>query len=377
MQINIAVYFVFKSDLKEIVMNIPIILATDENYAVPTGVLITSIMENAEINDKYDIYIMIPKTFSEEAYGKVKELENKYNNLAIELVDMGDYFSNVNTTIPHITVPTYYRLMAAELLPTVDKCIYLDSDIIVDRNLASLYEIELDGYYMAGAKALAWHLPEKNNYSEVREFGLYDSSKYINAGAILLNLKKIREDNMTEVLLSHVDKNYPCQDQDILNLLFYPNIKIIPLKYNFMVPRIVGNAFSLEQKLRVYSAEEILDAKTNPCVIHYCTEEKPWNDLSSPFSDKWWNYAYKSTYAIDASMLYIGKNLLDTRRKGRNFEREKKELQKEISDLKKSYSYRIGRAITFLPRMMKKTASYYKKNGMKKTLNKIKSKLRK
>jgi len=50
MQINIAVYFVFKSDLKEIVMNIPIILATDENYAVPTGVLITSIMENAEID---------------------------------------------------------------------------------------------------------------------------------------------------------------------------------------------------------------------------------------------------------------------------------------------------------------------------------------
>ena len=40
-------------------------------------------------------------------------------------------FKNVTMKIPHITLTTFYRLLIGDLLPKeIDKCIYLDVDIM-------------------------------------------------------------------------------------------------------------------------------------------------------------------------------------------------------------------------------------------------------
>lgn len=49
--------------------------------------------------------------------------------------------------------------------------------------------------------------------------------------------------------------------------------------------------------------------------------------------------------------------------------------KEELENIKKSYSFRVGRKITFVPRMMKKVIYCYKDNGLRYTINKILSKL--
>ncbi len=41
---------------------------------------------------------------------------------------------------------TYYRLLAPSLLLTSNKAIYLDSDLVVNTDIAELYDIDVTGY---------------------------------------------------------------------------------------------------------------------------------------------------------------------------------------------------------------------------------------
>lgn len=51
------------SSTKTIAENIPIAMASDDNYVYPTAVAITSILENANKNTKIEIYLMHPGNF--------------------------------------------------------------------------------------------------------------------------------------------------------------------------------------------------------------------------------------------------------------------------------------------------------------------------
>jgi lipopolysaccharide biosynthesis glycosyltransferase len=52
---------------------------------------------------------------------------------------------------------TYYRLLLPSILSDCDKCLYLDSDIIVCGDLYELLKIEIDDSYIAGVKA-PWYI---------------------------------------------------------------------------------------------------------------------------------------------------------------------------------------------------------------------------
>ena len=56
---------------------IPIAMALDDGYTYPTIVAMTSILENAAKETKYDFYIMHPGEFNDENKMKLKNLGRK------------------------------------------------------------------------------------------------------------------------------------------------------------------------------------------------------------------------------------------------------------------------------------------------------------
>ena len=73
---------------------IPIALATDENYAMPTAVAMTSILENAAKNTFYDFYILVPAAFSTRISQKIALIKVAYPHCDIHFIDMKDSFSD-------------------------------------------------------------------------------------------------------------------------------------------------------------------------------------------------------------------------------------------------------------------------------------------
>lgn len=95
------------------------------------------------------------------------------------------------------------------------------------------------------------------------------------------------------------------------------------------------------------------------------TMKQHWNNLSKIFGVS----ACKDiTLSIDEMAIISKINDYFLNNAGENY-------KEELENIKKSYSFRIGKKITFVPRMMKKVIYCYKDNGIKYTINKILSKL--
>jgi lipopolysaccharide biosynthesis glycosyltransferase len=266
---------------------IPIAMATDEKYALPTAVAMTSILENAAKNTFYDFYILVPADFSPQAAKEIALIKVAYPHCDIHFIDMKDSFSDTLMRLSHITKPTCYRLLLGEILLQYEKCIYLDSDIIVCTDLAEFYSTDLEGYYIGGIKDIDFNDPFQNNDERYKETGLSAQSNYINAGALLMNLEMIRRDKMTKTFLREIKKGYLFSDQDVLNIACRNKIRHLPVKYNLMNFLFL---FPDRKPYLIYPEEEFDEAKNNPAIIHYAAHLKPWLYYGLIFDAVWYKY---------------------------------------------------------------------------------------
>lgn len=271
---------------------IPVVFATtDDKYVYYLYITILSIVKNSSNTTCYDFYVLVPSGFSARNKKILKRIRSVDENCFINFVNMGNTFKNAYQTIEHVNYPTFYRLLAADILTRYDKCIYLDTDIIVCGDLTEYYNTDINGYCLAGVKA-PWYC--ENSELNSQRLGLPDTHNYINAGAILMNLQKIREDNLTSEFIKLMDRKFDSQDQDILNYACHGKIKILPYRYNFMTKFGVDYKKYIEKK--IYTQTEIDTAIKNPLIIHYADKIKPWNDRNVFWGNIWWKYAQMAPF---------------------------------------------------------------------------------
>lgn len=273
---------------------IPIAMALDDGYLYPTIVSITSMMENAEKDTVYNIYIMHPDEFLQESKEKLCSLGVKYKNCNIKLINMKKEYAGANEA-GHITKPAYYRLSLSELLPSLDKIIWMDGDTLIFDDLHQMYNLELnDNYYLA-------YLDDKRVVPEpLKNFGLRDN-EYVCDGVMLVNLRKLREDDMVPKFKGFIERyndKLIQHDQTVINAVCYGKIGILPPKFGMFNFRRNGRMVyeyvdGLTSKNK-YDCREMDDAIDNLVVLH-CVN-KPWQDAACSFADTWWQYAKKTDF---------------------------------------------------------------------------------
>ena len=140
-----------------------------------------------------------------------------------------------------LTIGALYRLFIQQILPDLDKVIYLDSDIIVNLDIAELWRVDIaDKPFAAVAQADA-EMTHFQRFAEDRSFrgvDALDADNYFNSGVLLMNLEYFRKSE--ELILSgvkwygqHPQLEY--MDQDILNYLFSKSYLRLPVKFNTFV----------------------------------------------------------------------------------------------------------------------------------------------
>lgn len=271
---------------------IPIAMAADNNYTYPTMVSITSLMTNAKNSTHYDVHIMISGDFLEENKQKLLSLQEKFDNKCkIDLIDMQDRYKNANVA-GHIrtslTTPAYYRLSLASLLPNVDKIIWLDGDTLIFEDLTDLINIDMDGFYYKGFLDYPYPMDVFN----------FKGDHYICSGVMLINLKKLRQDEMEpkiEAFIKENNEKLVQHDQTVINVLFQDNIGALPVKYgifNFKDLSVVNDYSNRLIAKNRYTNEEVLAAYENPAILHYVY--KPWGKDDVNRKGLWWEYAAKT-----------------------------------------------------------------------------------
>ena len=262
-------------------MNIPITFSFDDNFTLPAGVCITSLLDSANEDTFYLIYILYSSNrLNNENIKKVKSLENVYANCKFQFIDVCDEFQESYNN-RNISIDTYYRLLIPELMPDVDRMIYSDVDIIFKGDLSSFYTSDIDNKSLGAVVTL-----QKERH--IKGYTTCPPRSYFNAGFLLMNLRKIRQiATYKEDMLTLSRKSFEFHDQDILNILFQNDVSFFSLKYNFSRG---FSALPLSQDL-------VQDCK-DPVVIHY-TGRKPWNGFVSIKSEEWWGYFCRSIFYTD------------------------------------------------------------------------------
>ena len=191
---------------------ISLLCATDDNYAPYCGIMLTSLFESNR-NSRFKVYVFADGDISKTHRRKFDDLGRKYR-LRIAWVTIDESkIEAFPTTNHHITRPTYYRLLAAELLPQdLERIIYLDCDLLVVGDIKPLWEVDLAG------KALACIANSSERIAERLDYPISDG--YFNAGVLTLNLQYWRDNGVGAKLIEYSmnsGSDLQLLDQDILN----------------------------------------------------------------------------------------------------------------------------------------------------------------
>lgn len=255
---------------------ITIAFSTDQFYLIQTCIAIESVLQAAENKERhYSVYVLMPVAEVNEAETYFEKIQTEYDFCTIFGIGVAGRFQDSMIQIAHLTKPSLYRLLLPELLKQ-NKCIYLDSDVIVCSDLAELYDLDISDYDMGGVLAPSYVL----NGSYADKIGIPDTKGYINSGVLLMNLKRLRKKHFVEQAVSLSKQSFEALDQDIINRISYGRLKRLSLKYN-MPPAVQSFPDSI-------SAEEIREARENPVILHYAYPEKPWEYPEIDMAARWW-----------------------------------------------------------------------------------------
>ena len=258
---------------------IPVVIAFTANYLTPAATFISSLLACSNTNDRFDIICLLADELTDGMMEQLHLLGGeraKFSFVASSGLLEGIYVD------PVFTEAASYRLLLPNLLPTYDKILYMDCDIIVRNNMADLYRsLDLGKNYLAAVYEATLHFQE----SYVKTLGC-NLGCYFNSGVLIMNLSQMRADNMTSIFIEasrQRDLHFP--DQDVLNKYCKGRTIGLAPHYNairtFLLPQYKADF------LKYYSEHDwqLVQSQGN---IHY-TGGKPWNSFTVKF-EQWWRY---------------------------------------------------------------------------------------
>ncbi|EAJ5229378.1 glycosyltransferase family 8 protein [Campylobacter jejuni] len=303
--------------------NIHIFFTINDVYSGYLSACMISILDSLD-RDYIPYFYIIDGGISEKNKNKLKFL-NIGREFYVEFIAVNqDLFKNLpNSSQSHISNETNYRFLVSTIKPDLDKCIFLDVDLVAVGDISKLWEICIDDYYMAAVSDQA----PLHSESWTLKLPLPYDYLYVNTGVTLINLKKWREDNIQELLFQNSAQyaeilQFP--DQDTLNITLYKKIKYLSHIYNAMP---VQTYYNEKQKQEAFS---------NPQIIHWAGYKKPWKFPDAPYAEMFWHYARQTPFYEEILFKNITQNSLNIIQNS---------IQGAVERVKAHLSYKLGKEI--------------------------------
>ena len=163
------------------------------NYYVPlTYVSMISILSSKEEFTFISFYLVISKDFNKKNINLFLSLYEQFDYLNITFFEMDDRYKNAFIS-RRMTIQTYFRFSLGEIFPHLNRILYLDSDIIVYKDLNKLYNLNFNGKMVLG---------QVTTCNRSKKTGIY----HINNGILLFNLIQMRKLKIEEKVLKIIKK---------------------------------------------------------------------------------------------------------------------------------------------------------------------------
>ena len=213
----------------------------DGRFSKFTGTTLASIFANTSA--QVTAHILHDATLTADSREKFMRLADRHNQRV--------NFYNVDELCPdevkflhdkladkinsRFTAGAFYRLLAKKIFD-FDKIIYLDSDTVVNLDIAELWSVDLGDYPLAAVPEVVAIGERLSTNKFLFKVGLVDIEDYFNSGAVLFNLARVDESFFADGV-NFLAKNPACEsvDQDIYNAFFADNYLKLDGKFNAFV----------------------------------------------------------------------------------------------------------------------------------------------
>ena len=203
--------FYFENKLPEI--NVCFVL--DQNYVKYIGPCIASLFAH---KNNYKIHIISTQKLT-----------------GLEWLNCKGYIVNIDSLrknfrfkdkTDRISEAAFLKLLIPEVLKDTDKVLYMDPDIVVRKNPIEFYQVNPE--YIAGTETYA---------TDLNQAGDLGCKRYMLSGAMVMNLKKLREIQFTrkifEIDQSKIYARHWQHEETLINYFFKDKLTFVPIEYHY------------------------------------------------------------------------------------------------------------------------------------------------
>ena len=272
---------------------IKIVSASDDKYVQHLGIMLTSLLMNTASRERLEFFV-IDGGISDKNKEILESIVGKYG-LKMHFFHLNPERYQSFKVMSYFGQVTFFRIFVTELFdPSVEKILFLDCDMIIKGDIAELWETDISGYYAAAVEDVGIENDGLFGTQLKRSLGIKRRSRYFNAGVMVINMTLWRNQNIPDqtrsYLLSHFnDVIFP--DQDALNAVLCDKWKPLHPKWNQQA------TLQLFNKKKWVISEDLIEAVSDPSIIHFSEPSKPWHYMNlHPMKKEYLKYAALSPW---------------------------------------------------------------------------------
>lgn len=276
--------------------NIPIVLMTNENSFACCLVAVRSILDHISEQYNYDIIICTNNIYR-GMFFLADEIETP-KNVRIRCVPIDFILKrqcNLLDGVSYEQISQWSKIFLPRLLKEYDSVICLDADVLVNCDVADLFNLNKKDACVCGSLDFPAHEISGVKQKKMREvFHCDNIDDYINLSVMVMNLDLLRKGRFEENALKLlVDTLSARQDfAEIFNAVLHGKIHVLPPEYNYCeaLEYVYLSLYSFfpDDIHKLYQETTENGAK----IIHFIN--KPWNIILGKYSLQWWKTAQNS-----------------------------------------------------------------------------------
>jgi lipopolysaccharide biosynthesis glycosyltransferase len=245
----------------------------DENYAMPLAAMLASLAASLDPARGLVIHALghaLPAAVWDRLAKSLPEGRARWNRIDVDTSGLrAEGFGT--RAYDHISPVCYFRLLLPELLPSgLEKVLYLDCDLIIRADLASLWETDISATAFAATHELSSPTVKARLVDGIRfhrELGLTRDRARFNSGVLVMNLAQWRRSQLALrafTYLRALGDDVLWYEQEALNVVARDEHRELDPRWN--VP---------SQWAAQWPHDRV-------AIVHYLTARKPWH----------WDYAW-------------------------------------------------------------------------------------
>lgn len=273
-----------------------IVLATDARFLAPIACVLAMIEQHSPGAPVVIMHDAVPEPARRRTTSHVPALDVTWS-------DVSPLLSQQLETPQHFTRISYARLLIARALPSVDRAIYLDGDILIRRSVDPLFAVDMHGRPIAACRDLN-AMTIAQGFPNFADWQLDGDAPYFNGGVLVLDLRLWREQGLTEEAVAIAEKSSASlgwADQDVINIVVGSRCQRLDATWNLLQ----GGWGRRAHRSRIGGAlpsAEVEAALRDPAIVHFAGSIKPWHPrfggrLSTPRYTEWRRFASRTPYA--------------------------------------------------------------------------------